>query len=189
MVGSDGAIELRMEAALILAEYERNEVVDLLAEVARNPSNPSELRAAGAWGIAGYPRNIRRTPLLELLAVDDDLTAVHAIVAASRLLSDDSLDHALDLLGANERQSAGIIRAIAASRCNPVERISSPGSGQPLQKPDLGCSTCLPRWVGTFANHAFVRWHPKCSPSLSSSGRSTRRTGPSGWMWRSRSTS
>ena len=57
------------------------------------------------------------------VAVDDDQTAVHAIVAASRLLSDDSLDHALDLIGANERQSAGIIRAITASRCNPVERI------------------------------------------------------------------
>ena len=78
-----------MEAALILAEYERNEVVDLLAEVARNPSNPPELRAACAWGMAGYLRDIRRTSLLELLAVDDDLTAVHAIVAASRLLSDD----------------------------------------------------------------------------------------------------
>jgi len=120
---TDGPIEVRMESALILGECERAEAVDVLSELARNPSNPPELRAAGAWGMAAFPRDIHGTPLLELLAVDEDLTAVHAIVAASRLLTNESLDQALDLIGPNARQSAGIVRAITVSRCNPVERV------------------------------------------------------------------
>lgn len=122
---STSEIELRMEAALILAEHETDEALKLLAKVASDIANPSELRAASAWGMAGYPRDIRNTPLLELVASDDDVTAVHAIVAASRLLSEDSLDYALDLIGADERRSAGIIRAITASQLNPVEKVVS----------------------------------------------------------------
>jgi hypothetical protein len=117
------AVELRMEAVLILAEFQRDEALSILGDLARNPSNPPELRAAGAWGMASEPRDLRRTSLLDLMSVEDDDTAVHAIVAASRLLTDESLDYALDQIGRGEKQSAGIIKAIVASRCKPVEKV------------------------------------------------------------------
>lgn len=116
-------IELRMEAALILAEFQRDEALSILGDLARNSSNPPELRAAGAWGMASEPRDLRRTSLLELMSVEDDDTAVHAIVAASRLLTEGTVGFALDQIGRSEKQSAGIVRAIVASGYTPLERI------------------------------------------------------------------
>ncbi len=63
----EGSIELRMEVALILAEFQGDEALRLLADLARNPSNPPELRAAGAWGMAGQPRDLGATALLRSL--------------------------------------------------------------------------------------------------------------------------
>jgi hypothetical protein len=120
---SEGPIELRMEVALILAEFPEDEALSLLDKLARNPSNPSELRAAGVWGMARRPREIETTALIDLVADEDVTTATHAIVAASRVLTDRGLDTVLDQFGRNERQSAGLVRAIIATRCDPVEKI------------------------------------------------------------------
>ena len=94
--------------------------------------------------MASYPTDIRKTPLLGLLADDDAYTAVHAIVAASRLLTDEALDNALGLIGASERQSASIVRAIAASQCNPVEAVaSSLGSASSRSSTLVALLTCI----------------------------------------------
>jgi hypothetical protein len=116
----DSAPDVRMESVLIATELKGNRASDLLHEVAVTTSNPSELRAAAAWGMATQNRGLAETPLLELVANDDELVAVHSLVAASRLLTQDSLPAALKHMGTHTRKSAGIAKTILASQCDSV---------------------------------------------------------------------
>jgi HEAT repeat protein len=115
--------EIRMEAALILGEFEGEDALNLLAAIAADRSNDAELRAAAAWGMPGNGREIIGSSLLDLLADADENVALHSIVAASRLIRDDRLDDLLEMLGQDARQSAGIARAILASSCEFVPSV------------------------------------------------------------------
>ncbi|MBN1492268.1 MAG: HEAT repeat domain-containing protein [Phycisphaerae bacterium] len=116
----DGEVPLRMEAVLVLGEIQSDESVSLLTEVAGDRSNPSELRAAAAWSMGTSARLLDATPLLKLLADEDELVAVHALVSASRLMNGEGLALAFSHLGDDARVSAGVVRAILAARIDPV---------------------------------------------------------------------
>ena len=85
-----------------------------------NDGRPSELRAASAWGLGDCDVALHETPLIDLMADDDEFIAVHALVAASRLIDDGCVRRVLSDLGDNPRRSAGLVRAVLASRCDPV---------------------------------------------------------------------
>jgi hypothetical protein len=123
-VGPASSPDVRMESLLIATELRGENASELLHEVAIDPSNPSELRAAAVWGMASQSRNLTETPLLELIADNDELLAVHSLVAASRLLTQDNLPATLKHLGANARKSAGIAKSIFSSRCDSVAIIA-----------------------------------------------------------------
>jgi hypothetical protein len=55
-----------------------------------------------------------------LIGDDDENVASHALVAASRLITNDNLASVFAVIGANDKQSAGITRAVVASACDPV---------------------------------------------------------------------
>jgi hypothetical protein len=111
-----------MEVVLILGEFRRDAALRLLIKVAVDRSSPSELRAAAAWGMCSAASSLAATPLLRLLADEDELVAVHALVSASRLLDDDGLTLALSHVGEDENASAGIIRAVLAARSDPLPK-------------------------------------------------------------------
>jgi hypothetical protein len=112
-----------MEAVLILGELRDDAASRLLAAVATDVSHPSELRAAAAWGMSTAAASLSATPLLKLVADGDELVAIHAVVSASRLMDDAGLALALARLGTDERASAGVARAILASRRDPLPHI------------------------------------------------------------------
>lgn len=116
-------VSLRMEAVLILGELRADEALRLLAHVASDRSNPPELRAAAAWGMSTAATSLDATPLLELLADDNEVVAIHALVSASRLMDVEGPALALVQLGTDDRASAGIVRAILALRCDPLPQI------------------------------------------------------------------
>jgi hypothetical protein len=115
--------ELRMECALILAELPDTRSIDLLKATMTDTGNESELRAAGAWGVAMVSADIRQSGLLQHVHDSDELTAVHAIAGASRLISPQTLDSFLEAIGRNDRQSAGIVRSLLASPCDFVSEV------------------------------------------------------------------
>lgn len=114
---------LKMEAVLVLGELRDDAASRLLAAVATDVSHPSELRAAAAWGMSTAAASLSATPLLELVADGDELVAIHAVVSAARLMDDAGLALALARLGTDERASAGVARAILASRRDPLPHI------------------------------------------------------------------
>jgi HEAT repeat protein len=114
---------LRMEAVLILGELKTGEALRLLTRIASDASNPSELRAAAAWSMYTASASLAATPLLSLVADNDELVAVHAVVAASRLMDEEGIGLALARLEADERAAAGVVRAILASRHDPLPQI------------------------------------------------------------------
>ena len=91
----------RMEVALILAELPDDR--GLLHEVATG-ANPSELRAAGVWGITEL------STVLPLVADQDELVAAHAIVCGGRLISPTNIAQVVRIVGTDDRLSAGIVR-------------------------------------------------------------------------------
>jgi hypothetical protein len=70
--------------------------------------------------MASQSRSLVETPLLELIADSDILLAVHSFVAASRLLTQNSLPAALKHMGTNSRKSAGIAKSFLSSQCDSV---------------------------------------------------------------------
>jgi len=112
--------DVRMEVALILGELSGDRPFEMLKQLATDTSNPSELRAAAAWGMAEQSCDLLQTPLTDLIADDDEDVAVHALVAASRLITDDNLSALIAQVGDDARKSAGIARAVVSSSCNPV---------------------------------------------------------------------
>jgi len=112
--------DVRMEAALILGELPGRKPLGMLKQLAGDTSNPSELRAACAWGMAEQGYDLLDTPILDLIAESDDVVATHALVAASRLITADNLVNVLAQVGDNASKSAGIARAVVSSSCNPV---------------------------------------------------------------------
>ena len=123
---ADNNIQVRMESALILSEFdEREHSLPMLSGIANDPSNPSELRAAAVWGLGQYERTLDETPLLNLLTDDDETVAVHSLVAISRLVTDAHLPDLLELLGQNQRQSACIAKAILLSSCDSLPHVAA----------------------------------------------------------------
>jgi hypothetical protein len=118
---SNVAPEYRMESALILAELPFERSIDLLAQLAERQSNDSELRAAGAWGLSNSPAGLDK--LLALTDDEDELTAVHAIVGASRLIDVDNVGAVLRQVGHNDRRAAGLIKAVLLSGCECVPKV------------------------------------------------------------------
>lgn len=108
-------VEMRMETALILAEQQMPRSAEILAEIAEDRNNESELRAAGAWGLSQISYPAAGSRLLDLIDDPDEVTAVHAIAGMSRLLDKGNLQIVLNELGTTDRRSAGIVRAILAS--------------------------------------------------------------------------
>jgi len=111
--------EHRMEVALILGELPCERSANLLEELARDKANPSELRAAAVWALAAMPWPQSASPLT-YVNEDGELTAVHAIVASSRLITDENVEAVLAGIDDDQRRSAGIVRAVLRSDCNPV---------------------------------------------------------------------
>ncbi|MEX2122118.1 MAG: hypothetical protein WD847_21240 [Pirellulales bacterium] len=108
--------DYRMETAFILAELPDQRSIDLLAALAANQTNDSELRAASAWGLAAAKADVAQP--LALVHDPDELTAVHAIVATSRRIDSSNVHPVLEAISDDGRQSAGIIRAVLASECD-----------------------------------------------------------------------
>lgn len=104
---------------IIASELPSERSANLLDELARDNANPSELRAAAVWALAAMPRPHAAGPLT-YVNDDDELTAVHAIVASSRLISDENIEAVLAEIDDDQRRSAGIVRAVLRSSCNPV---------------------------------------------------------------------
>lgn len=115
---ADAIPEHRMEVALILGELPTEHAADVLDELAGAKNNPAELRAAAVWSLAAMPAG-RAQKVLSYVDDDDEMTAVHAIVAASRLITEQNIAAVLADLG-DHRRSAGMIRAVLRSDCNAV---------------------------------------------------------------------
>ncbi|HQU45416.1 MAG TPA: hypothetical protein PK867_21550, partial [Pirellulales bacterium] len=60
------------------------------------------------------------TSALTYVNDDDELTAVHAVVASSRLITDENIEAVLAGIDDDQRRSAGIVRAVLRSSCNPI---------------------------------------------------------------------
>ena len=120
---ADATRELRMEAALILAELPGTRSISLLRTLMEVTSNDSELRAAGAWGLASVSTDADSGGLLAHVHDRDELAAVHAIVAASRLLTSETLESVLLKIGEDDRLSAGLVRVILLSRLDFVPHV------------------------------------------------------------------
>ena len=132
----DAARELRMETALILGELLDSRSTNLLRELMENTSNDSELRAAGAWGLASVSTDVESAGLVRHVHDGDERTAVHAILALSRLLTSDNLTWVLSKIGDDERQSAGLSRAVLFGRIDfvpDVVRLIRKSKGQQRQ--------------------------------------------------------
>jgi len=110
--------DMRMECALILAELPNARSIALLKAALTDTTNESELRAAAAWGLAMVSADIRQSGLLEHVHDSDELTAVHAIVGACRLVTSQTLDAFLGPIGKDDRQSARIVRSLLLSSCD-----------------------------------------------------------------------
>ena len=80
----DTAREYRMESSLILAEMPDPRSVDLLKGLLKDTSNDSELRAAGAWGLADISTD---TESAGLVAQDYGVERVLPVVPVLRLAS------------------------------------------------------------------------------------------------------
>ncbi|MBN2291987.1 MAG: HEAT repeat domain-containing protein [Pirellulales bacterium] len=112
--------DVKMEAVLILGELPGQKPLGMMKEIAANTSSPSELRAACAWAMGEHSYDLLQTPLLDLIADDDEDVATHAIVSASRLITDDNIADVLAQIGDNAKKSAGIARSVVLSSSNPV---------------------------------------------------------------------
>ena len=106
-------VAYRMETTFILAEFTDQRAVRLLTSIANSAESPSELRAAAAWGLSASPGNL--TTLLPLTSDPDEMTAVHAIVGASRLIDQSNIAAVLHEIGNNDRQAAGLVRSLLSS--------------------------------------------------------------------------
>jgi hypothetical protein len=115
--------EYRMESALILAEMPDQRSLGLLRGLLEEESNDSELRAAGAWGLADVSANAESTGLVNHVHERDEVVAIHAILALSRLVRSDNLEGLLQKVGDDRRQSAGLVRAVLLSRLDCVPDI------------------------------------------------------------------
>lgn len=113
--------EHRMEVALILGELRSENAAGLLDELAGTKNNPAELRAAAVWSLAAMPESAAQK-VLSYLDDDDEMTAVHAIVAGSKLITEQNLEMVLADVG-DHRRSAGIVRAVLRSDCNAVPTV------------------------------------------------------------------
>jgi hypothetical protein len=103
-----------MESALILAELGSDKAVAILQQMANERANPSELRAAAAWGLSSADGSL---PMLLPLTCDaDELTAVHAIVGAARAIDATNVAGVLQQIGSDHRQAAGLVRTVLSSR-------------------------------------------------------------------------
>ena len=132
----DAAREYRMESALILAEMPDQRSLDLLKGLLENTSNDSELRAAGAWGLADVSMDAESTGLVAHVHDSDEVVAVHAILAVSRLVRSDNLEAVLQKVGDDGRRSAGLVRAVLLSRLDfvpDIVRLIRASSGQRRQ--------------------------------------------------------
>jgi hypothetical protein len=74
------------------------------------------LRAAGAWGLADISTDAESAGLVAHVHDSDEVVAVHAILALSRLVRSDNLEAVLQKVGDDGRQSAGLVRAVLLSR-------------------------------------------------------------------------
>lgn len=114
--------EHRMEAVLILGELPVARSAALLREIAENTGNSSESRAAAVWGLAAMPAD-QAINVFQYVSDDDELTAVHAIVAGSRVITNENLAAVLNDVGEDPRRSAGLIRAVLRSSCDAVPMV------------------------------------------------------------------
>ena len=119
----DAAREYRMESALILAEMPDRRSIDLLKGLLEDTTNDSELRAAGAWGLADVSTEIGAASLVAHVQDNDEVVAVHVILALSRLVRSDNLEAVLQKVGGDARQSAGLVRTVLLSRLDFVPDI------------------------------------------------------------------
>jgi hypothetical protein len=113
---------IRMEATLILSELGGDAVL-VLTQLANDADNPSELRSAAVWGIGEVASQTGLPCLLDAVVDADEDTALHAIVALSRLVTDQTIDTLLAVLGNERSKSAAIVRAVQLSSLRPVERV------------------------------------------------------------------
>jgi hypothetical protein len=111
---ADADLEFRMEAAFILAELPSDRAIELLSRIVATSSNAPELRAAGVWGLAGIKGTL--DTILAFASDPDETTAVHSIVGAARLIDSANIAQVLNRVADDDRESAGIVRAVLASK-------------------------------------------------------------------------
>jgi hypothetical protein len=111
-----GDLSYRMETALILAELPFGDSLQLLNAIALSPQHESELRAAAVWGLSSHSDSL--TGLLSFISDQDELVAVHAIVGAARLIEPMTLAHVLQSIRDDNREAAGLARAVLSSQCD-----------------------------------------------------------------------
>lgn len=105
--------EYRMESALILAEQPCARSIELLELLVNERTNSSELRAAGAWGLAAVKADAEK--VLANVADADELVAVHAIAGGSRRVEAGNVGTILRMIGDDSRTAAGIVKAVVSS--------------------------------------------------------------------------
>lgn len=113
--------EHRMEVALILGELPGLGAAAVLNEIASTKGNPSELRAAAVWNLAAMPAS-QAQQALSYVDDEDEMTAMHAIVAGSKLITEQNLEVVLSGVG-DHRHWAGIIRAVLRSDCDAIPTV------------------------------------------------------------------
>jgi HEAT repeat protein len=140
----------RMESALILAELPGQRSIDLLTSIANTASNESELRAAAAWGLSAIGGTL--PALLPLTHDLDETTAVHAIIGSSRLVEVGNVAQVLHAIDADDRQAAGLVRAILSSTCDFVPELI-----RQLQSTPAGTRRQWLLYLAAAAGHARCR--------------------------------
>ena len=116
----DFPIDVKMEAVLILSEMRCQQSLDLLKQVTSKAGNESEYRAAAVWGLSQVANEIGESDLLEAMADPDELVAAHAIAGSTRVIDAENVAELLDRIGSDDRESAGIVRAVIAANLNCV---------------------------------------------------------------------
>ncbi len=118
-VEPSGDQEQQIEAVFVLSEISSTEAISALALIAGNQDLPSEIRAAGVWGLGQGATPAPRL-LLPFISDDDRLVALHAVTALEQI-SDSAASHLS--LQLNEGDSLAASAAMVLQRLHRVDEL------------------------------------------------------------------
>ncbi len=150
----DGEAAWVMEAVFILSELsDTPQAVEVLRRVV-SEGRHAEARAAAAWGLGETPEGLQA--LLEHLGDTDEIVAVHAVVAASRLVQDEVSTRAVcNVFAGGERAAASASELLARAEGADLAVL--------LEQASAGATEAIRKWAfGSLARRraAEVRAHP-----------------------------